>query len=429
MAVSAPVTLQGTADVQERLRSRAIHVLCAASYLCVAVAFSYLDRRHGHFAVETVLWIGWAALGFGAGAACLRLPGEAGARTAMVLSVMAGFLAVVPGLMLYSLPRWPAFVVLLMTPARAPAMQRRRDAYLCLVSVVAVSLLVATHWSADWTVWFYLGPAWVLAALVLAWDYAATVRLGALPKAAMTLAFLMVTLVLALAFWVLIPRPHVMGFGFVPTPGAAAGKMEPQGSQAPGRQGTAAGTTAGPGAGGVTGMASWIRAALRDPHLPGWQRGILEEMLRMSAASETVKVPLHDLLRLLWYLLLLALAAGLLYRWRWRIGIDAALAAARLLQSRHPAWAMRCTQWGVRLALHRAGHRIQPGQSVQEHVASARHLPVPAARWLRQASGLYCACRFGGMQANADAAAAMRWTVLAALELIEGPRRAHKPPG
>lgn len=441
MAVTSSLAMRPADDAQQRVAGPAMHVLCGACYLFVAMAFAYLDRSFGRFGFEAALWLVWAAVGFGAGAFWLRRPGEGGRRMALWLTVLAGFLVFVPGLLIYALPRWPAFAVLLIVPARAAAMQRRKDVYLCLVSLVAVSLLVATHSLADWTLWFYLAPAWVLAALVLAWDYSASVRLGSATKVAMTLGFLVSAVAIAMALWAVLPRPDVVGFGFVPAEAGPGGKDGSGASpKAGGATGAGAGGSGASGPGATQGPAQQamarLRQSLRDPNMPALQRQLLEATLDLwgwlrptygqgAAAPDTgsTLVSASDVLEFLaWLLALLALAlaAFLVYRWRWRIAIEATLGAARVVATRRPDLAIRCVQLGARMALHRAGHRIQPGQSVREHVGSALDLPVPARRWLRQVTSMYCACRFGGARATAATANEMRRAVVAALEVIEG---------
>lgn len=430
MAVTSTPGARAAADAQQRIAGPALHLLCGLCFLFVAMGFSYLDRAFGRFEVEVALWLAWAALGFGAGAFGLRRPGDSRPRLAWWLTVFAGLLVFVPGLLLYALPRWPAFAVLLMVPARAAAMQRRKDVYLCLVSIVAVSLLVATHSLADWTLWFYLAPAWVLAALVLAWDYAASVRLGPLTKVAMTLGFLVAAVATAVALWAVLPQPGVENFGFVPAE-AGAGKRKPAdaSTKVSGEGAVVTGGASGPNDAAL----ARLQKSLQDPNMPRLQRLLLESVVRVwgqlrpeDAGGVTTLLATWtaaDVERALaWLLALLALllTGWLAYRSRWRIAIEAALALARVTARRRPGFALRCVQVGARMALHRAGHRIQPGQSVREHVRSAPGLPAPAMRWLRQATDAYCACRFGQVRATPGLVNDMRAAVVAALEVIDG---------
>ena len=266
MAVTSSLGMRAVADANQRIAGPGMHLLCGACFLCVALAFAYLDRAFGRLEVEATIWLAWAVLGFGAGAFWLRRPGQGGNRLALGLTLLAGVLVFLPGLMLYALPRWLAFAVLLMVPARAAAMQRRRDVYLCWMSLVAVSLLTATHPLADSTLWLYLMTGWVLAALALAWDYAMSIRLGSLVKIVMTLGFLVSTALIALTLWVVLPRPDVIGFGFVPAEAGPGGT---------GRSGAPSNAGGGPGkeAGGTAALGVATKAGQRAMTGSGTQDG------------------------------------------------------------------------------------------------------------------------------------------------------------
>jgi hypothetical protein len=68
------------------------------------------------------------------------------------------------------------------SPTQIEAGERECRRSLSLAIVVSVSLLVAVHWAADWTLWFYLGPAWLFVALALAWDMRRTCPWAAGPS-------------------------------------------------------------------------------------------------------------------------------------------------------------------------------------------------------------------------------------------------------
>jgi hypothetical protein len=444
--------LRSDAAPDHKLGSPAVHVLCGCAFVFLAWGFSYLDRRFGNFGFEAALWAGWALIGFSAGAVNLARETARARKLSTLLLVIAGVLAW-PGFLMFSLTRWAAFVLLLVTAARAPAMRTRRDFYYCLAPIFAVSLLVPTHGTADWTVWFYLGPAWLFIALALAWDYAAGVELGRLLKTGMTLAFIAVCLVLSVALFAAMPRPNMLGFGFLPPGTDAPGRFTLEAGAAgdSGRSGEAG--RRGPGAaasGPATGQEQSplaealdrMRQALKDPALPGWQHGVIQGLLaagealmqagdrgavltmtrpmtaeeRAAFASRVATV--LAVLQWLVLLLLLALIAATAWLLRWHIALAGALWAAWALARWEPAASMRCSAHAMRWLLRRAGHPIQPGHSVMEHAESAAFLPALPRRWLRTAARLYCDHRFGAAPASSEDASGMRQAIVATLELL-----------
>lgn len=429
----------------EPIGGRTVIVLCALSYLAVALAFAFLDRRLQRFGAETLMWTAWAALGFGLRIVHHGHPERARKATRLLL-VISAVLFVFPGFLLFALARWLAFGLLLVTAARAGAMRQRRDLYYALAAIAAVSLLVVIHPTATWTVWFYLAPAWLLLALTLAWDYAAHVRLGAGVKAGLTTAFLAACIAVAMAFVTLVPQPSVMGFGFLEPGTEHPGRVKiPGGSEGPQGEGRAGGgSKAGEGegsAGGGRGLLGdalrALRDAARDQSLPQWQRGMVEAMLLAAQGAArlagAVTVPgaaadpeelerraaaLLDFLLSVLAALLLALLAWLLWRLRWRLATAAAFTGAWALVGVAPAQSMRCSTWALRGMLRRAGHPLQPGQSLLEHVDSARMLPERGRQWLRTAVLSYGEHRFGGAPASPQRARGMRRAVVASDELL-----------
>lgn len=197
---------------EQTLRSRVVVVLTGCSYLCVGLAFSYLDRRFGSFAMEATFWLLWALAGFGAGAFYLGRPGNAGSTHWKVQGTFGFVLALFPGFFMFSMLRWVGLALMIIQGARAASLRTRRDFYLSLTLIFVVSLMVATHDNADWTVWFYLGPAWLFAALALAWDHAASAEIPRWAKAGMTLAFILLSFLLACVLFLFVPRPAVLGW-------------------------------------------------------------------------------------------------------------------------------------------------------------------------------------------------------------------------
>ena len=204
-------------EPEPRLNSRTVVALTGLSYLFVGLGFSYLDRRYGSFALEGTLWLVWAMLGFGAGTLNALRPLGAGRALWLGMGVVGGVLALFPGFLMFNLLRWTCVTLMIVMGARAVILRTRRDFYLTLIVIFVVSFMVGTHGNADWTLWFYLGPAWVFGGLALAWEHAAGVKLSRWVKVSMTLGFMAVALLLAIGLFFFAPRPMV----HAPPPAAA----------------------------------------------------------------------------------------------------------------------------------------------------------------------------------------------------------------
>lgn len=454
MALSASPVLRSDARADAPLPGAALQVLCGLAWLGVAWAFSFLDRAHDRFGFFAIAWLVAGAFGFGLGVLHRRRPRDA-RRAAAALSIVAGVLALFPGFLMFTLVRWLAFALLLMTAARAAGMQTRRDLYYALASIDAVSLLVLTHANAHWTIWFYLAPAWVCVALALAWDYAAAVRLHASVKVGLTGGFLALCIALGLAVAALLPLPQAKGWGFLEPAtdnpgrkrlpaGGAGGTQGNASRQGAGQEGTqGAGSSRQGGEATLLGDAiERLHEAMRDRGLPQWQRGLVEGMLTMAEATARIgghgdgrlagrplsaqereelerraaafAQALQQALNLFLTLLLLLL----LWLLRWRLAGALAMGGAWLLAPWSAAASMRCSILGLRLLLRRHGHALQPGQSVLEHVESAAFLPDRVRAWLRRAVHTYGAVRFGGMAASPAGAALVRQSVVATEEVL-----------
>lgn len=223
-ALPVPADSAGRADKEPSalLRSRGAIVFAGLSYLFAGFAFSYVERSYRSFSFACALWLVWAALGFGAGVFNQRGPDGAGRRQWQVLGLLGFVLAVFPGILLFSFPRWVCMVLLVVMGARAAQLRTRRDLYLTMTVVFAVCFLTTTHYAADWSLWFYLGPAWLCGALTLAWLHAEGVDLSRWTKLSMTAGFVAVSFAIAATLFLFAPRPPVLGFGFLPggdTPG------------------------------------------------------------------------------------------------------------------------------------------------------------------------------------------------------------------
>lgn len=447
---TAPGTLaQDPADTP--LNSRAVVVLTGLSYLFVGWGFSYLDRRYGYFGVEGTLWLLWALLGFGAGTLHARTPGPAGQTQWRVLGWMGLLLALFPGFVMFNLLRWACLTLMIVLGARAAIFRTRRDFYLTLTVIFVVSFMVGTHGSADWTLWFYLGPAWLCGGLALAWEHAVGTPISRWTKAFMALGFIGLSLLLATLLFFFAPRPAILGFGFLPpgtdTPGLF---QQPAGDGGGGLgqgAGESSGRTTGPGAGNAgtapsEGLAQrWehmlqsMREAMQDRFIPQWQRSLMERLLD-GAQSLLQALTGHaqasdDLLeqeatssftvRVNWLLLVaVLLGAYLLWRRRYRMGLALALGCARVLASRFPELSMRCSAQALKWCLHLHGHRRSAGQSVREHWSRAADMAPLARRWLGYAVDAYCAMRFGGVAASPRSAHTMHQAVAGACDIMLG---------
>lgn len=457
MTIQAKVTTP--ADASPPLQSRAVVVLTGLSYLFSGLGFSFLDRGFGSFGLEGFLWLVWAVLGFGAGALHVGRPAAAGKTQWLVLGALGGLLALFPGFAIYNLLRWTSLTLMIVMGARAAVLKTRRDFYFTLIVIFVVGFMVGTHGNADWTLWFYLGPAWVFGGLALAWDHAAGAVLSRWTKVFMTLGFITTSFLLAMALFFFAPRPPILGFGFLP-PGSDTPSMftRPAGS---GAQQGKGGSDGAPGSGGNTGQGSvggpqqggwgqqWdamlksMRNAASDKTIPQWQRSIMEKTLDWAQTlhglltgqafkpsgkpgqTEVAPQPLAQeelfSFRVNWLLMLaLLLISYLLWRRRYRLGLQVVLGSAWLLSGRYPAQSMRLSAQAMKWCLHMQGHKRRPGQSVREHWVSAANVAPLARRWLGYAVESYCAMRFGNVLSTPQQAIYMRKAVMGACDIMLG---------
>ena len=429
-------------------------VFTGLSYVCLGLAFSFLDRRFSVFGIETLLWLGWAVLGFGAGALHVtRHDAGAGRRQWMVMGTVGALLALFPGVALYAFPRWICLVLLIVMGARAAVLRTERDLYLTLTVIFAVSFMVATHMEADWTLWFYLGPAWGFGALALAWNHAKACGLPASTKLGMTTGFAGVVLACALVLFLLLPRPSYLGWGFLPGGEASGpwGASYARGGNGPGRGASASGQ-GGAGGGGTpdarnnTGpgvlerhwgpLLGAMRSSAQDPFIPKWQRDVIAGMASLGQSlldalaggrdqgapspasqapagsgsageAQSHADPVPDTPPFAWWLLA-ALLAWLLYRMRLRAGVVMALGCSWLLARHFPYASMHLSARALTWCLESLQVHRRPGQSVREHWLSARGLPDIAMHWAHRAVATYGAVRFGGVAATARSARLLR---------------------
>lgn len=415
---------------------RTVVVLTGASFLCAGLSFSYLDRRYGKFPVEGIFWLVWTLLGFGV--ACLRADRSTdGARRHWkVLGIVGVTLAIFPGYFMFGLPRWVALTLMLVIGARAAILHTRRDFHLTLTTIFVVTFLAASHALADWTLWVYLGPCWLLAGLALTWEHAAEARIPPWTKVLLNGGFVLSCLVAALVIHAIVPQPNIRGFGFLPPGTDHPGQFDtPSGSQPGiGRPSGAGGAVPGQGLTADGGWASgWgqdlkaMRRSLRDKDMPGWQRDALGQVLGAMEGTAQALGQLErkassllsdlDWMDLLW-LLLAALLLFLAWRWRYRLGMRLALSLAWLLSHRHPMASMRVSAASLGWALHVHGHPRGPGQSVREHWNSLPQAPDAVRTWVRKATHLYGASRFGGRRPSAASADQLRQLVTVAADAL-----------
>ncbi|MDO9198177.1 DUF3488 domain-containing protein [Rhodoferax sp.] len=443
-------------DPASPLNSRAVVALTGMSYFFVALGFSYLDRRFSSFGVEGFLWLTWAVLGFGAGTLHAGKPVASGQTQWVVLGLLGFVLALFPGLAIYNLLRWTCLTLMIVIGARAAILRTRRDFYLTLTVIFVVSFMVGTHGNADWTLWFYLGPAWVFGGLALAWEHAAGVRLSRWTKMAMTLGFVGASFLLAVVLFFFAPRPPILGFGFLPpgtdTPGLFQQPVgEGGGRQAKGNSGSSgSGAGAGQGSAGAPQPGEWaqkwgamlksMRQSTADRFIPQWQRSLMEKLLNSaqsllgmltgrsaeseatSADGELTQEQSESLLfKVNWLWVLVALLAGyFLWRRRYRIGLGIALGCSWLLAAHFPAQSMRVSAQAMKWCLHIQGHKRSPGQSVREHWLAAAGIAPLANKWLGYAVQIYCETRFGAVSASQQRALNMRRAVQGACDILIG---------
>lgn len=450
------------------LLSQGTIVFAGLCYLFAAFAFSYVERSYRAFGIACALWLVWALLGFGAGVLHQRGPEGSGRRQWQVLGLLGFVLALFPGVLLFPFKRWVCLVLLVVMGARAAQLRTRRDLYLTLTVVFAVCFLTVTHYAADWSLWFYLGPAWFFGALTLAWLHAEGVSLSHWTKLSMTAGFVAVSFAVATLLFLFAPRPPLLGFGFLPggdTPGlfdppfgsqsdpGADLRAREQGGQ--GGQGGAGGGSSRPGQSRLqpgTPPSQWdrmldsMRDAGRDPFAPQWQRGAINgaldaiqglrnwwkngsggpgEMAGAGAGDTPGQQPpagggagMGPMALLLW--LALALLAWLLWRLRYRWAVRLALAAAWALSRWLPLRSMQLSARAMTWYLRSRQHPPLRGQSVREHWSSAQGLAPLARTWLSRALENYCAMRFGGLPATQERALRLREDVLGAVDVMSG---------
>lgn len=455
--------------VEAPLGSRGALFFTACSYLCVALSFSYLDRRHGFFSGESVFWMVWTFLGFGAALFYLGRGSRVAQAHWTVMGSLAGLFVLIV-FFRYNLLRWASVALLLILSARAVVLSTRRDLYLALTVVFVVSLMVATYWTADWTVWFYLAPAWVFAALALAWEHAAGAALSRWVRGGLTLSFVGLAFLLAMLLFLILPRPAVLGFGFLPpgtdTPNLVKQDGGGQGQQPGegGRPGNAGGSgsagsdpRAGGGGNGWQQMFQRMQRDLNDPHMPEWQRATMRrltgwgEVLAAALSGELVvgqrRVPGDELpgsstlqelgevvvqvlerveyvVRIWWpALVLLLLLLWLLYRfWARRYQVAAAIllhGAGGLLRLR-PRLSMTLSVLALDCCLRQQGHLPARGVSLREQLSMADSVPDLPRRWLAYALDLYGEVRFGSKEPTVQHAANMHKAVHGASGILAG---------
>lgn len=433
------------------LTSRAVIGFTGLAYWFVGLGFSYLDRRYGSLGLEWTLWTLWAAAGFIAGVVHVGAGPQVGQTQWRWLGALGGLLALFPGFLVFNLLRWTALTLMVIMGARAAVLKTRRDLYFTLTVVFVVSFMVGTHGMADWTLWFYLGPAWLFGALALAWDHASGVALSRWTKALMSLSFVVLSFVVAFLVFFLAPRPPTLGFGFLPPGTDTPGMFQTPGGggDADGAVGAGGATAVGTDAGG-NGVGSraggsgaapsrWgamlgsMRQAAADPKIPAWQRSLMERMLdAVQALVDALKGkdtpegrPLSFLMvpnpwvLLLLLMALLMLAYGL-WAQRYRRGVDVLLGGAWLLETRYPGLSMRLSAMAMGWWLRGLGHRRQPGQSVREHWGQAPGLASLPQRWMLYALESYCAARFSSRAADTMQAVHLRRAVHAVSDITRG---------
>ena len=458
MTTSAVVAVGANADQGPPMNSRAVIALTGASYFFVALGFSYLDRRFGSLGGEALAWLVWALLGFGAGVRNARQPPQFGHRQWVILGSIGFALAVFPGLIMFNMLRWTCLALMIVIGARAATLRTRRDFYLSLTVIFVVSFMVGTHGNANWTLWFYLGPAWVFGALALAWENALAARLSRWTTTSLMMGFIMASFLITVVLYLFVPRPEILGFGFLPPGTDAPGRFEQSQGSGSGSATPGGGTSSGQGAsgggyGGASNGNGWadqwdrmiqgMRKSLGDKFIPNWQRGLMERLLNgaqalldaltgrsewggggaddSGGAPQPHAVYQEQFFNVNWLLLLtLLFGAYLLWSRRYRFGIGLVMLGAWMLERHSPAQSMRLSAQGMKWCLTLHGHRRSPGQSVREHWGAATGIAPLASKWLGYAVEIYCEARFGDRSATQRQAVNMRKAVQGACDVLLG---------
>lgn len=462
------------------LTSRMVVVFTGFAFLFIAISFAYLDRSYIPLGPWSIVWGVWGFLGFSVGIYGIgREPSRARQvwwGTLAFIGLTLGFFVVFSAL---NLLRLTSALLMILIAARAAVMRTDRDFYLTMVVLVAVSFMICTHLQADWTIWFYMGPAWIAIALAFAWHHASGVKIKGWIKALQTAVFILVSVLIASLLFLFLPRPPLLGFGFLP-PGTmetgllknqgGAGEQQQSQSGLDPNQGGASGSLQGTGEpngqmgtlkSGERGqqwqmMLDQMRQQLGGRGIPNWQKSVMEQLLdwgqsildefRGSPSSDPGDQKPHrgnkqpdssslqkqgfqfgipppalpnDAANLWWYIPLLLFAAiAWMRRWRW--GQSACLSLAWMCAKRQPHQSMRLSALAMKWCLHEKGHLRAAGQSVREHWISAPRMAPLAHKWMEYAVHLYCAMRFGNVRVDSQMAMRMRTAVLGATDILHG---------
>ena len=433
--------------VDEPLPSRWVHAFAGACFLCVGLSFNYLDRNYGDFNTGVALqWTLAAMVGYGTGAWQLVRGGPAARVVCTVLGGVGLLLAIYPTYAMYSLLRWLVLCLMFVAVARAALLRTRKDLYLSLAICFICACVVAIHPRADWTLWVYIGPAWAFAGLALTFEYVAARRVPRWLQVLSSVAFVGMVGVLALALFLLLPRPPVLGFGFLP-PGSSDPTQIPSPVRKGGEAGQGSGSGSGNGSAGALGnpspdaAGSWsqmiqrMRPAVQDRHMPGWQRDLLGGLLDGMAAlaprdaaggdgagltGSAAKSQWRVLQIKLWWLAALLLAA-LLAWWSWRrryvIALSALSVVAWALIPISPLRSMRVSARMIEYCLAWTDRPRPTALTLRERLALAHKLPSLSSQFFDVAVASYYASRFGRTEASVTSAAQMRMDVLDAADV------------
>ena len=271
----------------------------------------------------------------------------------------------------------------------------------------------------------------------------------------LTMGFIMVSFLITVVVFLFVPRPQILGFGFLPPGTEAPGRFEQSQGSGSGSASKGNGTSSGQvGSGGGLGGASqgsnwadqWdrmiqgMRRSLGDKFIPNWQRNLIERLLNgaqsifdaltgrgdgsgdaQGSASQSRAVAEEQTFKVNWLLLLATLlAAYVLWSRRYRMGVGLALFGAWMSQKYFPAQSMRLSAQGMKWCLVLHGRKRSPGQSVREHWGAATGLAPLANKWLGYAVEIYCETRFGNRPATQSQATNMRKAVQGACDVLLG---------
>lgn len=420
---SRPSRMQVASDPPSALAAPVLW-FTALCYLATGLGFSYVHRYAATFGFEALLWLGWTCLGFGCRLWWQYRPPRPGRpqKQWRWLASLGLFLGVMPGFLMFSPPRWAALMLMIGIGARAVMLYSRRDLITTLVACLAVSFLVATHAGANWTLWTYLGPAWLFATLALSWDHNAAFGLRGKPLMGLTAGFVTVCWLVALLLQATVPLPNPVGGKLAPEPALLDTRPPPSGA---GSGGSITSIQAHGDRGAPAPDEPWTqrRQLLKDPHMPQWQAAALGRLLdvgeTLESSTAAAMASMTSWLRLApWWWVLGALALWWLWRRRWRVASMASLTLARICTQYWPTQAVGAAAWALDFGLRDRGHPLMASCPRLTRWPAVPAVPLVVSEWLVRAAHVHSRSRFGRKPASSDDARTLTELVWGTLQVL-----------